>query len=150
MSFAPDVHDRPSAKALVTSLFETWTTNDLARACTLVDEDGPAWLAHAAGAHDAEPNLGTELTLRRWISLLQGVLDQMPEGLQVLVHRMVCEGEWVVAEVESRGALTDGRVYKHYTFWFEVQDGVIRGLRQFFDTKYGEQFFPNAHFQVPS
>ena len=34
-----------------------------------------------------------------------------------------------------------------HTFWFRVQDGLITKLPQFFDTRYGGQFFFDAHFQ---
>lgn len=131
---------------VATAMLRTWADNDLQRARTLIADDSTAWLAHAAGAQGAEPNRGTSFSLERWLDLLQGVLDLMPTGLQVIVHRMIAEGEWVAADVESVGSLRNGRVYNmRYTFWFRIRDGKIHELKQFFDTRYGEQFFLHRH-----
>lgn len=138
------------SKDVANAMLRTWADNDLERARTLIAADATAWLAHAAGAVGSEPNCGTSFSLERWLDLLQGVLDLMPTGLDVIVHRMLAENEWVVADVESRGPLADGRIYNmRYTFWFCIRDGKIHELKQFFDTRYGEQFFLQRHFTEP-
>jgi ketosteroid isomerase-like protein len=136
-----DLHVAPHADP-VAAMFESWSANDLERARGLLAPGAEAWLASAPGGSDTTANPGRAMAATRWLDLLQGVLDQLPGGLQVIVHRRVGDGEWVAAEVESRGTLTDGRLYNmRYTFWFEVHDGRIHQLRQYFDTDYGRQFF---------
>jgi ketosteroid isomerase-like protein len=131
-----------AASDVVAAMFESWTANDLHRARALLAPDATAWLASVPGGTDSTVNPGRAIPAGRWLDLLQGVLDQIPEGLQVIVHRQLTDGEWVAAEVESRGTLTDGRLYNmRYTFWFELHDGRIHQIRQYFDTEYGRQFF---------
>ena len=61
---------------------------------------------------------GTTFPLVRWLQLLEEALAGMPEGIELIIHRLIAEGEWAVAEVESRGYLSDGRLYNMpYTFW---------------------------------
>jgi ketosteroid isomerase-like protein len=130
------------AAAVVAAMFDSWTANDLDRARVLLAPGATAWLASVPTGGDSTVNPGRAIPADRWLDLLQGVLDQIPEGLQVVVHRQLTDGAWVAAEVESRGSLTDGRLYNmRYTFWFELHDGRIRQIRQYFDTEYGAQFF---------
>lgn len=127
---------------LVQSMLRTWTDDALDVARTLVTPDATVWLASAPLDATSTLNPGRDMPAGRWFDLLQAVLDQIPDGLEVVVHRMAHSGGWVAAEVESRGALVDGRVYNmRYTFWFEVRDGLISHIRQYFDTEYGQQFF---------
>ncbi len=131
-------------------MFRCWSINDLATARTLIADDAQAWTADTAGASGREPNTGRSFTLSRWLDLLQVVLDLIPGGLEVVVHRMIADGGWVAAEIESRGELVDGRIYNmRYTFWFDVRAGRIHQLKQYFDTRYGEQFFVDIADQVP-
>lgn len=147
---APQLGAGASVKEVAAAMFGTWADADFARARTLIAGGAVAWLAHAAGAAGAEPNRGTSFGLDRWLDLLEGVVAMMPSGLEVIVHRMIAEDEWVTADVESVGPLADGRVYNmRYTFWFHVRDGKIVELRQFFDTRYGEQFFLDRHATEP-
>jgi ketosteroid isomerase-like protein len=139
-----------SIKDVANAMFMTWADNDFARARGLIAAGSTAWLAHAAGAQGAQPNSGTSFGLDRWLDLLEGVVILMPQGLEMKVHRLIAEGEWVAADVESVGPLADGRVYNmRYTFWLRIRDGKIHELKQFFDTKYGEQFFLQRHFTEP-
>jgi ketosteroid isomerase-like protein len=60
--------------------------------------------------------------------------------LQVKIVRMVGEGATVAAEVEIRTKNKDGKDYfNHYSFWFDVQDGKIRSVREYLDTLYAQQ-----------
>jgi ketosteroid isomerase-like protein len=139
-----------SIKDVANAMFRTWADNDFARARALIAAGSTAWLAHAASAQGAQPNSGTSFGLDRWLDLLEGIVKVMPQGLEMTVHRMIAEDEWVAADVESVGPLPDGRVYNmRYTFWLHIRDGQVHELRQFFDTKYGEQFFLQRHFTEP-
>ena len=136
-------------KSVAVGFMETWHHEPLRRGLPHVDPDGPVWISHAAGATGMQPNNGTEFTLRRWLELLDPIVARMPDGLEVIRHRTIAEGEWVAVDTESRGALTDAIYNMRYTFWFRVRDGRVQEMKQFFDTKYGEQFFLNSHFETP-
>ncbi|WP_209121016.1 nuclear transport factor 2 family protein [Alkalihalobacillus sp. BA299] len=135
-------------KEVALAMLQSWSEEGLGQSRSLIHPGSTAWLAHAAGATGSESNTGTEFGIDRWLDLLAGSIDSMPNGLKIIVHRIIAEDQWVSAEVESRGELTDGRVYNmRYTFWFQVIDGRIYHMKQYFDTKYGEQFFLNSHFE---
>lgn len=129
-------------KALARQFISLWTNRTaLEKARPLIDANGTAWMAHTFGVTSGE-NKGTTYPLPRWIDLLQEAVDLMPEGLHMTLHNLVGEGGWVVAAVESHGHLADGRLYNlHYTFWFNIRDGKIRELKQYFDTKYAVGYF---------
>lgn len=142
-----EILNKSASKEVALAMLQSWTEDELGKSRLLIHPGATAWLAHAAGAMGSEPNTGTEFGLDRWLDLLEGSIENMPNGLEIIVHRIIAEGQWVSADVESRGELVDGRVYNmRYTFWFQVIDGRIHHLKQFFDTKYGEQFFLNRHF----
>lgn len=139
------------SKDVARAMMRSWETGDFDESRSLIADGSTAWLAHAGGAAGAEPNSGTSFTLLRWIDLLEGVVREMPSGLSVTAHRLIAEDNWVAADVESRGELADGRVYNmRYTFWFDVRDGLVHQLKQFFDTKYGEQFFLERNRETPA
>ncbi len=128
-------------KAIARAMIDSWVANDLEKARTLIAENSSAWLAHTFGVSSGA-NKGTMFPLSRWLELLQEAIDRMPKGLGMVIHKMVAEDNWVVVELESHGYLEDGRLYNvPYTFWFDVRDGKIRELRQYFDTKYALSFF---------
>ncbi|MGW4481678.1 nuclear transport factor 2 family protein [Rhodococcus triatomae] len=139
------------SKDIARDMMQCWENGDFDRARSLVADGATAWLAHADGATGAQPNGGTSMSLIRWLELLDGVVREMPRGLAVTTHRMIAEGDWVAADVESVGETDDGRVYNmRYTFWFEVRSDRIHRLKQFFDTKYGEQFFLDRNKEIPA
>ncbi|NEN79163.1 nuclear transport factor 2 family protein [Nocardioides zeae] len=139
--------DTPTPREVVTAFMETWRDRPLHDGAAFLAPGATAWLAHAAGAGGTEPNTGTTFSGQRWLELLQPIVDRMPGGLTVHLHRVVADGAWVVVDTESRGEVPPSSVYNmRYTFWFHVEDGLVTELRQFFDTKYGEQFFLDAHF----
>lgn len=141
--------DPMTPKKTVEKFMQTWRHAPLRDGLSMVDPDGLTWISHAGGATGLERNRGTEFTIRRWLELLQPIVDEMPGGLEVIAHRVVADGDWVVVDTESLGTVTEvARYNMRYTFWFEVRTGRIVQLRQFFDSKYGEQFFANRHFEA--
>jgi ketosteroid isomerase-like protein/GNAT superfamily N-acetyltransferase len=58
-----------------------------------------------------------------------------PRGLHFTAERLVAEGDWVCLEMRSRGEHSSGRTYRnHYTYWFEIRDGLIVQLKEWLDT----------------
>lgn len=143
-----DSNTTKTPKEVVTTFMNAWRENPLRDALPLVDPDGPTWISNAGGASGLERNTGTEFTIRRWVELLHPIVSEMPGGLEVIAHRMIAEDNWVAVDTESLGTVSETARYNmRYTFWFNVKDGKIVAMKQFFDSKYGEQFFANVHFE---
>lgn len=125
--------------------------DDLASARDLLAAGATAWLASAPPGATPGRHAGRSFPATRWLDLLQVVLDQVDGRLELLVHDVIADDRRAVLEVESHGPLADGRTYTmRYCFWFEVDDGRIAALRQYFDTDHGRQFFLRIDDEVPS
>ena len=128
-------------KRVALAFVHQWSEPGLGAAHALIADGDVAFLAHAPGAPGGE-NPGTTFPLLRWLELLAVAIADMPAGLEMRVHRVVAEGDWVAVEAESHSRVRDGRLYNmRYTFWLQVADEKVRELRQYFDTKYGTDFF---------
>jgi ketosteroid isomerase-like protein/predicted N-acetyltransferase YhbS len=63
------------------------------------------------------------------------VFTVFPEGLHFTPERVVAERDWVCLEMRSHGVHVSGRTYgNHYTYWFEIRDGMIVQLKEWLDT----------------
>ncbi len=63
------------------------------------------------------------------------VRDRFPEGLKITLHKLIADGEDVVAEIESHGCRRDGRIYNNrYAQTFLVRGGKIVTRREYLDT----------------
>lgn len=139
--------DNSPQKELVKDFMATWKSSPLHDGLHFVDPSGPMWISDAAGATGNERNTGTEFTILRWLQLLQPIVDAMPAGLEIINHRMIAESEWVAVDAESLGRLNEHAQYNmRYTFWFNVRDNKIVAMKQFYDSKYGQQFFASYKF----
>ena len=85
-----------------------------------------------------------------WVPGLGDVADRVPGLLEAMigwiaagklvftVHSMVAEGDVVCAEVESFGALRNGRIYNnHYHFLVRFDGEMIGALKEYNDTRHG-------------
>ncbi len=63
------------------------------------------------------------------------IFTVFPDGLSFTAERLVAEGDWVCLEMRSEGRHVSGRDYaNHYTYWFEIKDGLITQLKEWLDT----------------
>ena len=122
---------------------DAWTKKDVVAAGRpFFADDAMVWLAARDPDETSREHHGTTMPAKRWLELLQKTVDQMPDQLTIIVHRLVADDSSAAAEVESRGELRDGRLYNmRYTFWFEIRSGLVHELKQYFDTAYGQAFF---------
>ncbi len=126
---------------LAREVIESWSHPDVLTSGRYFSEKATAWLA-ATDQPGVVEHHGTTMSARRWLELLQRAVNETEAGVAMIVHRIIADGEWVAVEVESRGVVRDGRLYNmRYTFWFEIQDGKVAQIRQYFDTAYGKAFF---------
>jgi uncharacterized protein len=69
--------------------------------------------------------------------LMSGVQDVFPDGLQMTLHNIIGEGDYVAAEVQSYGRHVSGKIYNnHYHFLYRFKDGRIFEMKEFFDTEH--------------
>jgi ketosteroid isomerase-like protein len=116
-----------------TRFFERFDANDIQGALDTIADDGTWWIAGkpgslpAAGAHDKE----------QIARVFHRMARRLKDGLRMTVKSSIAEGDRVALEVESRGELDDGRVYKNeYHLLVTVRDGKIREVREYMDTQH--------------
>ena len=69
-------------------------------------------------------------------------------ALQITPSAMICEGNRVAVEAESYVELDNGKGYNnhyHYHRVFEIEDGTIKGSKEYMDTQpVQDRFVANA------
>lgn len=65
------------------------------------------------------------------------ILGAFPKGLQMTIHNVIGEGEYVAVEAESLGQHTSGKTYNnHYHWLFRFRNGKIVMLKEYLDTQH--------------
>jgi ketosteroid isomerase-like protein len=68
--------------------------------------------------------------------LFGAVAETLKPGFSVQVHRIMADGDHVVVEHTGRNETPDGRSYHNNYCWVcRFQDGQIREIREYMDTK---------------
>ena len=68
--------------------------------------------------------------------LLGPLFGQLKQGIHMQVHRLVAEGDHVVAHASGTAETLDGRPYNNSYCWIiRVQDGQLAELIEFVDTE---------------
>lgn len=69
------------------------------------------------------------------------------DGPKVRLDTLVSKGPLVLAEAHSEGFLADGRPYENLYAWaFEMRDGKIFVIREYYDTHYTHGIFAGVQF----
>jgi uncharacterized protein len=116
-------------KAIAASYFEAITKGDVAAMDRMLADDLDYWVVGTlnglSGSHTKPELLG-----------MLEPFSQMWEGpLKFEVVGSIAEGDKVALEVRNRGTRKDGRVYQNaYSVIFELRDGRIVKIREYFDT----------------
>lgn len=108
--------------------------------------DGNVEASLALCADDASWTFQKSLRAPRYASIREAV-DWLNEtlvsgfdpdsGYEVEVHNIIAEGDEVAMEYSARGRTHAGGVYENnYLVRFTIEDGLIRGVRPYFDTLY--------------
>ena len=124
-------------RKVVEAYFQAVNENRLTDAAAYLAPDIQYWLVgegswKLGGSHDRDFILGIHALMR----------DRFPAGVTVTLHRVIVEGEDVVAEVETHGTRRDGRLYNNrYAQLFVVRDGKIIGRREYMDTIHANDLF---------
>lgn len=77
------------------------------------------------------------------LSTLPAMTEMFATGSPVMTFaHVVTAGEWIVVEAEGTGQLSDGTEYRNRTaFFYEVHDGLVRTVREYFDTGHVASLF---------
>lgn len=133
------VAERPSRVSMSTEANKA-TAHEFFARFTRGDIDGALWtMADDAtwsipGKKDRSPAAGlySKEKIRR---LFHRMVEALKDGLQMTVKSCVAEGDLVALEVESRGDLHNGRLYRQeYHVLIEFRDGRIAAVREYLDT----------------
>ena len=120
-------------KQLVAEFFGRFNARDLAGALDILADDVNWWIV---GKPEASPAAGDH-NKEQIAALLTNMARQLENGLDMTVKGMVAEGDRVAVEVESYGALKNGRVYNNlYHMLMTIRDGKIHELREYLDTEH--------------
>jgi ketosteroid isomerase-like protein len=118
-------------KVLVGRFLESFSAGRVAEALALMADDAQSWVS---GDPLLFPLAGTR-SKAQFAELLGMLGSVFPKGLRVTPKAFTAEGERVAVEAESDGVTAAGKIYRNqYHFLFEVRDGRICSVREYFDT----------------
>lgn len=129
--------DEEANKALVAEFMRVFSTGDVDRILSFMDDSATWWVAGTI-----EGISGTK-DKRGFGEMLAG-LSQLAESGAISLTPLAwtAEGDRVAVETESYSELTNGRVYNNlYHFVFEVRHGRIQRIKEFLDTEHTRAVF---------
>lgn len=120
-------------KAVALRFLETMGSNDPEGAAACFAPDGAA------------VTMGTgKFSGRRSAETVTGAIEAfktlMPTGLRFTVNSATAEGDCVVLEATGNAETSSGTRYaNNYVFVFDMADGLIREVREYFCTRYADE-----------
>jgi uncharacterized protein len=120
-------------KALAREFFERFTASDIDGVLAMMTDDATWWIP---GKKERSPTAGfyEKAKIGR---LFNRMLQALEGGLEMTVKSSIAEGDFVAAEVASRGDLKNGRQYRQeYHMLMQFRDGKICAVREYLDTQH--------------
>ena len=119
---------------LVRSFVETLSSGDLGRLAPLFHEDA-VWTVCATGIPGAGSHPGRRVILEEFLGPVRGMFQ--PGEPKLEITNVVANDRWVAFEATGRGSFRSGTPYEnHYSFWLELDGGIVRTLREYMDSQY--------------
>ena len=133
----PEHHDTVANKQLVADFLRVFSTGDIDAIGALMHEHLQWWVSGTV------PGISGTYGKAQMLSLLAQVTQIYKQGaLTITPSNLLAEGKQVAAEAESYAELHDGRVYNNlYNFVFEIEDGLIKGIKEYMDTQHVRDIF---------
>jgi uncharacterized protein len=120
-------------KQTATEFYARFSAGDIPGAVDLLSADATWWLP---GQPEFFPPAGS-YTKEEIAKLFARMASRLKDGLSMTVKNAIAEGDLVALEVESRGELTNGRVYHNeYHTLMRVLGGAIQEVREYSDTQH--------------
>jgi ketosteroid isomerase-like protein len=126
---------RDEKKQLVISLFESFAKGENEKVFSLFSDSFTWWTAGRFGLSGRKSKAELAKTFEELGVLLKG-------PIRVTTKAFTIEGDRVAVEAESHAERIDGRVYNNeYHFLFEIRDGQVQSVREYFDTMHANDVF---------
>jgi len=119
---------------LVRDFFATLSSGDLEALRPLFHENA-SWEATSQSIPSAGITRGRDKIIDEFLAPVRGLFE--PGDPKVIVLRLIARNEWVAAETEAVGKLTNGNDYHNRYAWIiEIRDDKIYALREYMDSHY--------------
>lgn len=128
-----------NSKHVVLAAWQTLATRDLERIAPMFTEDAE-WLAPNGNATAVALNGPSRIVGREQIAQTFGseVWKLFTADVNVEFRGVYAEGDIVIVEQRLQATLANGNAYDNdYCFVFEVENGLIRRVREYMDTAKG-------------
>jgi ketosteroid isomerase-like protein len=121
-------------ESLARQFFETLSNGDLEALRLQFHVDG-SWEATGRSIPGAGITTGRDKIIDEFLAPVRGLFE--PGDPKINVHLLFGKGQWVAAETEAIGMLSNGREYHNRYAWvLEFRDDKIYKLREYMDTGY--------------
>jgi ketosteroid isomerase-like protein len=102
-------------------------------------------LSWCVAGHPDEFALAGTYSKAEFVQLLARLGKAMPDGVRIEVNRVFGDHNTAAVEVRNTGRSPAGRQYdNHLVYIFEVQDGLIRAVREYLDTGHAQAIFTDV------
>ncbi len=119
---------------LVLQFFEVLSAGDLEAVRNLLHEQAE-WIPQIRDVPGAGTHRGRKGIVDDFLRPIRGLFR--PGDPKVIVDTIASKGNLVIAEARGVGQVADGRRYDNLYAWaFELQDGKVRIIREYFDSHY--------------
>jgi hypothetical protein len=119
---------------LVRQFFETLSTGDLEALRPLLHVNA-SWEATGRSIPGAGLTQGRDTIIDEFLAPVRGLFE--PGDPKINVLRIFSKNEWVAAETEGVGMLSNGKEYHNRYAWIvEIRDDKVYALREYMDTGY--------------
>jgi len=119
---------------LVRQFFETLSSGDFEALRPLLHADG-SWEVTSQSIPGAGITKGRDKIIDEFLAPVRDLFE--PGDPKVVMLRMFGKGEWVAAETEAIGMLSNGNEYHNRYVWVvEIRDDKIYVLREYMDSHY--------------
>jgi RimJ/RimL family protein N-acetyltransferase/ketosteroid isomerase-like protein len=120
-------------KAVAFAFFERFSAGDIAGSLDTMTEDATWWIP---GKKERSPTAGL-YSKERIGRLFRRMVGALKGDLQMDVISCIAESDRVAVEVESRGDLKNGRLYRQqYHMLLTFRNGKISSVREYLDTQH--------------
>ncbi|HEY8507953.1 MAG TPA: nuclear transport factor 2 family protein [Steroidobacteraceae bacterium] len=124
---------------LVLEFLSTLSNGDLEKVREMLHEEA-TWKPQMRDVPGAGIHRGRKGIVDDFLAPVRGLFR--PGDPKVFVDTIASKGPLVMVETHSGGCLADGRPYENLYAWaFEVRDGKIYTIREYFDSHYVMNLF---------
>ncbi|MCX7174668.1 MAG: nuclear transport factor 2 family protein [Proteobacteria bacterium] len=115
-------------KQIVTQFFDAFSRGDIDAAFAAMDDSATWWVPGTL------PFSGIK-TKAQYLQIVGTSRNGFPAGIRFEIKRLLAEGDYVAAEVESLGHHRNSKTYHNkYHFLIRLEDGKFVEVKEYMDT----------------